>query len=55
MYQMAIRYTQYCQIFQMGIKYTNIFHSEALQKYPNWYFWFETIPSGNPVPLLVRR
>jgi hypothetical protein len=31
----------------MGIKNTSIFHSKALQKYQNWDFWFEKIPSGN--------
>jgi hypothetical protein len=33
---------------QMGIKYTNIFHSKALQNLPKLDFWFENIPSGNP-------
>jgi hypothetical protein len=27
----------------MALKYTNIFNI-----YPNWDFWFENIPSGNP-------
>jgi hypothetical protein len=25
-----------------------IFHSKVLQIYPNWDFWFENKPSGNP-------
>jgi hypothetical protein len=32
----------------MVTKYNNFFHSKALQIYPNWYFWFENKPSGNP-------
>jgi L-amino acid N-acyltransferase YncA len=36
------------KIFQMTIKYTNIFQSKALQKLPNWDFWFKNKPSGNP-------
>jgi hypothetical protein len=33
----------------MAIKYINIFQSVALKIFPNWYFWFENKPSGNPV------
>jgi hypothetical protein len=37
-------------IFQMAKEYTNLLHSEDLRNFfPNWYFWFENIPSGNPV------
>jgi hypothetical protein len=36
------------KIFQMAIKYTSIFRSKVLQIYPNWDFWFENKPSGNP-------
>jgi hypothetical protein len=32
----------------MVIKYNNIFHSKTLKNYPNWDFWFENKPSGNP-------
>jgi hypothetical protein len=32
----------------VSIKYTNIFHCKTLQIYPNWDFWSEKIPSGNP-------
>jgi hypothetical protein len=32
----------------MAIKYIYIFQSEALKIYPNWDFWFEKKPSGNP-------
>jgi hypothetical protein len=33
----------------MGMQYINLFHSKALQIFfPNWDFWFENIPSGNP-------
>jgi hypothetical protein len=34
--------------YQMNVKYTNIFHPSALQNIPNWDFWYEKIPSGNP-------
>jgi hypothetical protein len=33
------------KIDQMVIKYTKIFPSKI---YPNWDFWFENKPSGNP-------
>jgi hypothetical protein len=49
--QLTIKYTKLPQntyIDQMAIKYTNIFHYKILQIYPNWDFWFENIPSGNP-------
>jgi hypothetical protein len=36
------------KIFQMAIKYINIFHTKALKNYPNRDFWFENKPSGNP-------
>jgi hypothetical protein len=32
---------------QMIIKYIGIYHSKIC---PNFYFWFEKEPSGNPVP-----
>jgi hypothetical protein len=35
-------------IFQMVIKYTNIFHSRSSKIYQNFDFWFENKPSGNP-------
>jgi hypothetical protein len=34
------------KIYQIGTKYTNISHCKI---YPNWDFWFENMPSGNPV------
>jgi hypothetical protein len=39
------------KIFQKAIKYTDIFHTKALQiQYPPyWDFWYENTPSGNPV------
>jgi hypothetical protein len=53
--QMTINYTRrpYIRpngrdIFQMAIKYNNIFHSKALQKLPKLGFLFENKPSGNP-------
>jgi hypothetical protein len=33
----------------MALKYTNIYHSKALQNLPKFgIFWFENKPSGNP-------
>jgi hypothetical protein len=55
MYQINTKCTKWSQnipnvrkIFQMEIKYFNIFHSKVRQIYPNWDFWFENKPSGNP-------
>jgi hypothetical protein len=39
----------YVRYSQMVIKYIDIFHFKTLQIYPNRDFWFENIPSGNPV------
>jgi hypothetical protein len=37
-------------IWQMAVKYTNIFLCKILQKLPKFgIFWFENIPSGNTV------
>jgi hypothetical protein len=33
----------------MAKEYTTHFHSKALKNVPIWDFWFEKIPSGNPV------
>jgi hypothetical protein len=32
----------------MDIKCFNIFQSRAINNYPNWDFWLENKPSGNP-------
>jgi hypothetical protein len=47
---MAINLRNVRKLFQMVIKYANVFHSNALQKYvyPIWDFWYESKPSGNP-------
>jgi hypothetical protein len=34
----------------MVIKYITIFQAKAPKIYPNWDFWFEKKPSGNPDP-----
>jgi hypothetical protein len=47
-YQIATKLPNGLNIFQMVIKYTNLFHSKALQNLPKLDFWFENIPSGNP-------
>jgi hypothetical protein len=40
------------KIFEMAIKYINIFQSQ--KNYPNGDFWFENKPSGNPVADLEK-
>jgi hypothetical protein len=43
-----------CQIFlgtkyqKVSIKYTKIFHCKTPQNLPEFDFWFENKPSGNP-------
>jgi hypothetical protein len=37
------------KVYQMAIKYANIFHRNTLQNLPYWDFWFENMPSGKPV------
>jgi hypothetical protein len=34
------------KIYQMSVKYTNIFHCKTHQNLPIFDFWFENIPSG---------
>jgi hypothetical protein len=36
----------------MTIKYTKNIQSKAPKIYPNWDFWFENKPSGNPALFL---
>jgi hypothetical protein len=36
------------QIFKMAIKYINFCNLRPPKIYPNWDFWFENKPSGNP-------
>jgi hypothetical protein len=39
------------KMFKMDINILNehkIYQHFPFQKYPNWYFWYENIPSGNP-------
>jgi hypothetical protein len=36
------------EIYQMSVKYTNIFFAIPSKMYSNLDFWFETKPSGNP-------
>jgi hypothetical protein len=43
MYLMAKYIPNGCQICQLQIKYTNIFHSKVLQNVPKQGFWFENI------------
>jgi hypothetical protein len=37
-------------MFQMALKFTNIFYFNALKNLPKLGFWFEKTPSGNPAP-----
>jgi hypothetical protein len=60
-YQNGEKYTKLPQnipnghkIDQLVIKYIKIFHSKTLQNYPNWDFWLENKPSGNPVCIFVE-
>jgi hypothetical protein len=55
-YQMTTNYTKLTynipngrEIFQMVVKYINIFHTKALQNIPKFEFWYKNKPSGNPV------
>jgi hypothetical protein len=45
------------KIYQMVMKFTNIFHSKALQKLPilDFLVWNGIIPSGNPATYMIRR
>jgi hypothetical protein len=54
-YQVTIKYTKWSQnipsgrkIDQIAIKYTNIFLATPSKIYPNWDFWLENMPPGNP-------
>jgi hypothetical protein len=42
-YEMAVHKTD-----QLAFKFTNIFHLGHSKIYPNYDFWFENTPSGNP-------
>jgi hypothetical protein len=47
--QTVINHTNGHKIFQMVMKYTNIYHSKPPPQFPQiWDFWFENKPSGNP-------
>jgi hypothetical protein len=46
--KIATKLPKYTNMFQMAIKYTKLFHFKAHKKLPNWDFWIENIPSGNP-------
>jgi hypothetical protein len=43
---MAIKYTKWLYIFELAIKYTNLFYSSALENIPK-LFLFENMPSEN--------
>jgi hypothetical protein len=43
------------KIFEMAIKYINIFQSKALENLPKLGFWFKNKPSGNPASSLRAR
>jgi hypothetical protein len=52
-YQMTTKLPNSLKIYQTAVKYSNIFHSKALQNMHKWDFGFENIPSGN-ICLLSR-
>jgi hypothetical protein len=53
-YQMTTDIKSGLITLQMSTKFTNIFHSKALQTIPKFGFWYENIPSGNPDADLER-
>jgi hypothetical protein len=49
LYQMANIYIPNGRkIHQMALKYTTFSIARPSKIYPNWDFWFENMPSGNP-------
>jgi hypothetical protein len=48
MYQMVIKYT-YQLAIKIDQKTPTYYIANSSRIYPNWDFWFENIPSGNPV------
>jgi hypothetical protein len=34
--------------YQMAIEFANLYLPRPFKIYPNWDFWFENNPSGNP-------
>jgi hypothetical protein len=50
---MSIKYGNGRKMYQMDIKYTNIFLCKILQNVPKFGFLFENIPSGNPGCVLL--
>jgi hypothetical protein len=45
---MTTKYTKWRENWPNGQKYNNTFYCKTLQNLPNWDFWSENIPSGNP-------
>jgi hypothetical protein len=53
MYRIALKLPnghKLCMISIMAIEYTNLYTPMPSKIFPNWYFWFENTPSGNPGP-----
>jgi hypothetical protein len=48
MYQASIKYTKGRYIDLVAKKLRKFFVARHSKIYPNWDFWFENIPSGNP-------
>jgi hypothetical protein len=48
MQQMAMRYTKWLSNITNGHKINQHCPFQGSNINPNWYFWFENIPSGNP-------
>jgi hypothetical protein len=58
MYQMNTKCTNVRKILLMAINITTFSNLRPTKIYPNWDFWFEKKPSGNPgltSALLPRR
>jgi hypothetical protein len=51
-FQMTTKDSKWIKNTPNAVKYTNIFHYEALQNVPKLGFWYENIniPSGSPAP-----
>jgi hypothetical protein len=47
-YQITAKLPLGHKIYQMTVKFSKL--PTFSQIYPNWYFWFENKPSGNPTP-----
>jgi hypothetical protein len=47
-YQKTVKYARWQQNRPNGQKIPTSFIATPSKIFPNWYFWFENKPSGNP-------